>query len=159
MLTCILLCTLLSFDDPPLKEYSPKDGTFTVLLPGEPGERANRNAGGVTWQVSAKDRLYQVARTPLPGEAPSPAQIQGALNDTRDNIAKRIQAKLLGERPLRHRDLAAREYHFELPEGKGHLRARAFYVKGHIWEIKVGGPKEYVVGPEADKIIESLLIK
>lgn len=160
MICCILLCTLTPFDDAGWKSFAPQDGTFAVLFPGEPSERKNLNAGGVTWQLAAKDRLFQVTRTPAPGgESPSPGQVQGALNEVRDNLIKRIQAKLLAERTLLHRGIPAREYLFELPEGKGHLRARAFVVKGHVWEVKVGGPKEVVAGQDADKYLESLEVK
>jgi hypothetical protein len=154
----LLLCTLTFVDD--FKEFTPKDASFVVLFPGEPTQRGSLNVGGVTWQLAAKDRLYQVTRTPVPGgEAPSPRQIQTALNEVRDNLAKRIQAKLIAETTLRHRGIPAREYLFELPEGKGRLRARAFVVKGHVWEIKVGGPKEYLEGKDAEKYLGSLEIK
>jgi len=160
MLCWLLLFTLTPGDDPAWKTFSPKDGTFSVLFPGDPSERKNLNAGGVTWQVAAKERLYQVTRTPSPGgRTPSPGDVQGALNEVRDNIVKRVQAKLLSERTLRHRGIPAREYLFELPEDKGRLRARAFVVKGHVWEIKLGGPKDYIVGPEADKYLESFEVK
>lgn len=139
-------------------EYSPKDGSFTARFPQAPQERASRT--GKTWQHSEKDRVYNVARSPLPGgEGASPADIESALSKVRDNIKQRVEAKLKSEKRLNHRGIPAREFLFELPEGKGLLRLRCFAVKDEVWEIKVGGPKELVSGKQADLFLEGLKVK
>lgn len=138
--------------------FSPKDGGFTAKFPSKPQERANRT--GTTWMLAVKDRMYNIARNPAPGgENPSPRDINTALNDVRDNIIKRVEAKLLSERAMAHQGIPAREYLFALPEEKGHLRLRCFVVKGQLYEVKLGGPKEYVAGAEAEQFLNSLVIK
>ena len=137
---------------------SPKDGGFTAQFPAQPQERANRT--GTTWMLAQKDRVYNIARNPAPGgENPSPREINTALNEVRDNIIKRVEAKLLSERTLEHHRIPAREFLFALPQEKGHLRLRCFVVKGHVYEVKVGGPRDYVAGPDADKFLQGLIIK
>jgi hypothetical protein len=149
------LCTL---DDPQWIEFSPKDGSFTARFPQQPTERASRT--GTVWQYSAKDRVYNVARSAAAsGNNPSPAEVTAALDAVRDNIVKRVEAKVLKEKTMQHRNSAAREFVFELPEGKGLLRLRCFVLKGNVWEIKVGGPKDYVTGAEADAFLDGLKVK
>lgn len=154
----ILALFISTFDDPRWTEFSPKDGTFTARFPQQPIERASRT--GTLWQHSNKDRVYNVARSAAPGGSnPSPEEVSAALDAVRDNIVKRVQAKLLNEKTLQHRNHAAREFVFELPEGKGILRLRCFVAKGNVWEIKVGGPKDYVIGAEADAFLDGLKVK
>ncbi|HMO34993.1 MAG TPA: hypothetical protein PKA06_03020 [Gemmatales bacterium] len=153
----ILVISLILLDTPWV-EFSPKDESFTARFPQTPSERANRT--GTTWQVAVKDRVYNVAKNPIAnGEAASPGDINAALNAVKDGIIRRVEAKMLTERRLEHHRIPAREYLFELPEQKGHLRIRCFVVKGYLWEVKVGGPKEYVADKEADQFLEGLKIK
>lgn len=154
----ILTFFICTFNDPSWIEFSPKDGSFTARFPKQPVERASR--AGIVWQHSEKDRVYNVARAAVPGgDNPSPAEVTAALDAVRDNIIKRVQARLLNEKTLQHRNSAAREFVFELPEGKGILRLRCFVARGNVWEIKVGGPKEYVTGTEADAFLDGLKVK
>lgn len=156
LLIAMLLTSLIQ--DKPWVEFNPKDGGFTAKFPQEPVERANRT--GITWQLAVKDRVHSISKNPIPGgEHPSSRDIQSALNTVRDNLIKRVEAKLLSERIIEHHRIPAREYLFALPEEKGHLRVRCFVVKGHLWEIKVGGPKDYVAGKDADTFLEGLKIK
>lgn len=155
MILVLLLCLA---DDSAWTTFSPKDGSFTARFPGTPSEKATRT--GTLWQSSAKDRVYNVAKSALSGgEGASPGEINAALDAVRDNIVKRVQAKLITERKLLHDNLPAREFVYELPEEKGLLRLRCLAAKGMVWEIKVGGPKEYIGGKEADTFINSLKIK
>lgn len=153
------LALLISGDDVlSWAEFSPKDGSFTARFPQTPQERASRT--GTLWQHSAKDKVYNVARSPLPGgEGASPGEIEAALSKVRDNILVRVQAKLKSEKKLNHRGIPAREFLFELPEEKGLLRIRCFAVKDDVWEIKVGGPKDYVTGKQGDLFLEGLKVK
>lgn len=145
-------------DDTQWIEFTPKDGSFTARFLQQPTERASRT--GTVWQHSAKDRVYNVARSAFAGgNNPSPPEVTAALGAVRDNIVKRVQARLLNEKTLLHRNNAAREFLFELPESKGLLRLRCFVAKGNVWEIKVGGPKDYVTGKEADAFLDSLKVK
>lgn len=153
-----LVCLIVTVDDPKWVDFTPKDGSFTARFPQAPQERATR--AGTLWQFAVKDRLYNVAKTPLAGgNNPSPGEISAALDAVRDGITKRVQAKLVKESKLLYRNMPVREYLFELPEEKGHLRLRCLVVQGNVWEIKVGGPKDYVGGKEADTFLESLKIK
>jgi hypothetical protein len=156
-MSLVLLCLLV-----PVAEewvaFSPKDGGFTARFPVKPQERANRT--GTTWMLAVKDRMYNIARNPAPGgDNPSPRDINTALNAVRDNIIKRVEARLLSERTLEHHRIPAREYLFALPEEKGHLRLRCFVVKGHLYEVKIGGPKDYIAGPEAEQFLNGLVVK
>lgn len=157
MLFTVLLLTLVA-QEKPWVDFKPKDGSFTARFPQEPTERANRT--GTTWQLAMKDRVHSISKNPIPGgEHPSSRDVQSAMNEVRDNLIKRVEAKLLSERGLEHHRIPAREYLFALPEEKGHLRVRCFVVKGYLWEVKVGGPKDYVAGKEADSFVEGLKIK
>jgi len=157
MLVILTLC-FCTLDDPKWIEFTPKDGSFSARFPQTPTERASRT--GTVWQMSAKDRVYNVARSPVPsGDNPTLAEVTAALDAVRDNIVKRVQAQLLKEKTLKHRNSDAREFVFELPEGKGLLRLRCFVVKGQVWEIKVGGPKDYVNSAEADAYLDGLKVK
>jgi hypothetical protein len=154
----ILLLLLTLTEDPAWTTFTPKDGSFSARFPQTPSERATRT--GTVWMYSAKDKVYNVAKSPLEGgESASPGQITAALDAVRDNIVKRVQAKLISERKLLHDNLPAREFLFELPEEKGQLRLRCLAAKGQVWEIKVGGPKDYVTGKEAETFLTSLKIK
>ncbi len=155
LILTLLLCLL---DDSKWIDFSPKDSSFTARFPQVPSERATRT--GTLWQFSAKDRVYNVAKSVAPGGPnPTPSDIAAALDAVRDNIVKRVQAKLLSEKTVQHRNNAAREFVFELPEEKGQLRLRCFVAKGHVWEIKAGGPKEYVTGTEVDAFLDGLKVK
>jgi len=155
LILTILFCLL---DDPQWIDFSPKDSSFTARFPQAPSERATRT--GTLWQFSAKDRVYNVAKSAVPGGPnPTPSDVTAGLDAVRDNIVKRVQAKLLSEKTLQHRNNAAREFLFELPEEKGQLRLRCFVAKGQVWEIKVGGPKDYVNGTEADTFLNGLKVK
>lgn len=145
-------------DDSKWVDFSPKDAGFSARFPQAPQERATRT--GKLWQYAVKDRVYNVAKSPLAGGVDaSPGEIGAALDAVRDNIVKRVQAKLVSERKLLHQKIPAREFLFELPEEKGQLRLRCLATQGHVWEIKVGGPKDYVSGKEAESFLESLKIK
>jgi hypothetical protein len=154
----LLFMMLATTQDAPWVDFTPKDASFTAKFPKAPTERANRT--GTTWQYAVKDRLYNVAKNPVAnGDAASPGDIDAALNAVKDGIIKRVEAKLISERKLQHQRMPAREYLFELPEQKGSLRIRCLVAKGFVWEVKVGGPKEYVAAKEADSFIEGLQIK
>ncbi len=154
----LILLTLGTWQEAPWVDFAPKDASFTAKFPQMPVERANRT--GTTWQLAVKDRVYNVAKNPVAnGEAASPGDINAALNAVKDGIIKRVEAKVISERRLEHHRIPAREYLFALPDEKGNLRIRCFVVKGFVWEVKVGGPKEYVAGKEADSFIEGLQIK
>ncbi|MFO0813868.1 MAG: hypothetical protein U0796_11650 [Gemmatales bacterium] len=159
MLSLVLLSVACAWlPDGEWIKFTPKDGSFTSQFPQSPQERANRT--GTTWMLAARDRVYNIAKNPVPGgDNPSPRDINTALNTVRDNIIKRVEAKLISERAMEHHRIPAREYLFALPEDKGHLRLRCFVVKGFVWEVKVGGPKEYVAGKEAEAFLEGLIIK
>jgi hypothetical protein len=155
LIVTMLVCLL---DDPAWIDFTPQDGSFTARFLQTPSERATRT--GTLWQHSVKDRVYNVAKSPAPGgQNPTAGEISTALDAVRDNIVKRVQAKLLSEKTLQHRTSSAREYVFELPEEKGLLRLRCFVAKGQVWEIKVGGPKAYVTGTEADAFLDGLKVK
>lgn len=154
----ILMAVVCLLEDSKWIDFSPKDGSFTARFPAIPNERASRT--GTVWQHSAKDRVFNVARSAVPsGNNPTPSEITAALDAVRDNIIKRVQAKLITEKSIQHRNYQAREFVFELPEEKGLMRLRCFVAKGIVWEIKIGGPKEYVSGTEATVFLDGLKVK
>lgn len=149
-----------------LKEFSPKDGGFTVLLLGTPKEqtrkeRAPGGKGESTLRLFTADlttTAYQVAVTTDPNLAKADAD-----TDTLKTVLERVcqaaqdslRGKLLSEKKVMLDDKhPGVEFQVEVPEGRLY-RSRVCVVNDRLYQVTVLGPKETALSKEADQVLDS----
>jgi hypothetical protein len=128
--------------------YTPKDGTFTVLLPGTPTEQAGGVLGADTrgWELTAGDWTYKIALVKLPELA------EGLGDSILDSVMGEITSHADNEKGINQTSATLGKYpakqvaYSEGPDGK---IVRAATVGSQILVFEVTH-KGAAVGPDDD---------
>lgn len=164
MLSGFVVVLLLGAEDKPtLKEFAPKEGGFSVRVPGDMKETVKK--------VKAPDGKDEVQRMYTFSPAPTtvylilerdmaalanakPATIQAALENSRKAAEESLKGKLLSEKKItlgKHPGLE-----FQVESAKlGVYRSRIYIADGRMYQVTVMGPKEVATSPTADEFLKS----
>jgi tRNA A-37 threonylcarbamoyl transferase component Bud32 len=145
------------------KEYRNAEGGFAVWLPGIPRE-VKRRVPTAEGEVEMREAALRDTATGLHysvtcGEflGITLGDPEARLNAARDGALRKVEGKLLRERPVRLGKYPGRELQIELPRGKGvSIRLRMYLVGQRYYQLLVGGTKETVQGKDAGQFLGSL---
>lgn len=151
-------CLAQTFDPPPAaieynksawKEFSSDEGRFTVSMPGKPTLTTREEVVGELkiphsiHKLSTGTAAYIVSYGDLPHSTEDPAAIKRILDGGRDNaLAQNPSNKLLSEKDIALDGHIGREWFVSASPYV--FKARAYYVKGRLYQLVVGAPMNVV---------------
>ncbi len=138
-----------------LKEYSPPDKSFTVLLYPEP-KVETRQASGVTHSLHGSqhpDGAMQVAYREMAVPA---GEVEARTDQARDAILKNTGAgNWTEEKEMVADKHPARLLSADLPDNKGKLKVKIFFLNGRRYQLSVIGTPAYVESADAARFLAS----
>ncbi len=142
------------------KPYSSAEGKFSCEFPGSPKEET-QSAAGVPMKMIGIDGgnvAYAVTYADMPIPANESADgIQDRLDGVRDGMLSSLGGKLKSESRIeldgKH---PGREIRADLPEGKGTVRARVFFVGTRLYQVMVIGEKGFAESADTLRFLNSL---
>ena len=146
------------------RPFAPKDGSFSIVLPGAPTEKKQQlKAGAGAVDVSmyiceaAGDGTYVVAVTDY-----SSQEIQGGeekrLRNARDGAVQNSEGKLIHERKISLAGHPGRELWIGTKDD-GMIHTRLFAVKQRLYQTMAIGPKTFVETKETASFMDSFKLK
>jgi len=159
---CLAAALLLAADDAKTKpaDFAPKDGRFTVQMPGEPKEQTNKvnTAIGpidVHMFLSAPDpnTAYIVGYSDYPEEMMKKSESDKILDGARDGAVKNVNGKLDGEKKITIDKHPGRDFQIATEHFEG--RNRMYLVNARLYQVMVVGSKEFVTGKDAERFLDS----
>lgn len=136
-----------------LKEFTSKDGGYTIQLPAAPVEK---KVGAQTQAlIDQGNKAYLVAFQEVPGMAKAgPDLVKKSLENGRDAAVASFKGKLLASKEIKLGDYPGLEFQIEVP-GLGVYRSRIYQVRDRLYQVTIMGPKELATGKMADQIFDS----
>ena len=150
-------------DKPEWKEFSSKDGRFTVLMPGTPEqEQADTESDfgkGVLHMntVQAGKVMYGAHYCDFPAKIKK-APTQQVFDSSRDGAVDNLDGKLADEKEIKLGDYPGREIRIEVAGGKRLFRVRVYLVDQRLYQVVVFGTKATATSKEADKFLDSFTL-
>jgi hypothetical protein len=142
------------------REFTPRDGIFTVMLPGSPVEAKQTIAAGEgkaevrRFLYDLKEGAYVVIVTDFPKVEGS---IERRLSNARDGAIAAAQGKLLHERRIKLGQLPGRELWID--GGKaGLMHTRIYAAPQRLVQTLAIGPKTFVETKDTARFLDSLKV-
>ncbi len=142
--------------------FSPADGGFSILMPGEPTEdiRSGSSIPGAgdlhlfLLFLEGDTVAYGVGYRDFPDTASelSPSRVEELLDKFRDSLVR--NDKLQGERRIKLDGYAGREIDIESPQGFV-SKVRIYWVRGRFYQLVVGAASRSAFPKEADRYFDS----
>jgi hypothetical protein len=122
------------------RAFGPKDGRFTVEMPGEPTKQPI-NATTMKYVVDAGDTVYIVVYVDLKTPVDGPEEVNRALQVTKDAELKALDATELSQKEMKLGDSPGLQATFSIPPAKipggGSGIERFFLDHNRIFEVAV----------------------
>jgi hypothetical protein len=165
LLSGLAVVLLLGAEDKPtLKEFTSKEGGFSVKLPGKPKEKVQN--------VQAPSGKAEVQRTYVCASDPKATyyildhgmqNLAGADRTTLNKVLeegskaaeKSLNGKLLNQKQVALGKYPGLEYQIESAKAGGVYRCRAYIVDGRMYLVTISGPKDLATSKTADEYLES----
>lgn len=154
-------------DDPPskFKEFTSKEGRFSVDFPGTPKDSKEPVSKGGPMQtqyyVDGPTGAYLVSFQDNPNLAKAgKAELEKSLVTAQATVQKATQGKLISAKEISlDKDTPGREYEFDVLAGPGGVfRSRAYMVKDRLYQVIVVGQKDFARSKDADRFLGSFRI-
>lgn len=146
-----------------LKEFTSKEGAFSVMLPGEPTAKTNADKNGGPdehqFTLAANKDVYFISYRDVP-------ELQNAAKDVLLKTLVTAQGALLSAANgnlLEMRELTlekqypGREFKFSAPidSTTGYCTSRVYLANGRLYMLMVEGSKEFLSSKEAKQFLDS----
>jgi hypothetical protein len=164
-LAAALLATasVLAAPEPAWKEFTSRDGGFSVRMPKTPTEQTKslKSPFGpvdVTMfqAISPKDGLlYQVAYNDFPAFLVQLADADDVLKAIPGGVAQGVNGKVLSNDKVKLGDHPGREFEIEVFGGQGVVHGRAYLVKDRLYQVMVIAPKDAADSPDINRFLDS----
>jgi hypothetical protein len=148
---------------PGWKEYSPKDHSFSVWLPGKTGRFREPKRPVVVRgvpleinlvQVEVRGKLtYEAASLLLPSRLVGKASQKEKLEFMRDVFLSEVRGKVYDESEIKQSHAAGKEYVVQV--GRSVARLRVFAQGKRLYRASVLGSKTNVASKDADTFLDS----
>jgi hypothetical protein len=146
-----------------LKEFSPKDAGFKVKLPGEPTLKESVVQGMKMrfWlheEKGEKGGAYTIAIMTLSDEtvANDKRDPEKRLNETADGMMRNIGATVTPSEKIKIANkYDGLELTGELPNKKGSIKARVFFVGKNLYQLTSIGKDDWTTNEETKQVLES----
>jgi hypothetical protein len=143
------------------KEFTPKDGSFSVLLPGTPTEHKktvmspNGMVEVLLFEVSGPgDSKFVIGYSEFPEGSIKPGTEDKRLDNARDGAITNAKGTLVRQKNLLLDKYPGREAVFKV-EGKGLVLLRLYAVKNRLFQLVVMGNEELLASQDAEKFLKS----
>jgi hypothetical protein len=155
----------LSLADEPksgLKEFTSKEGRFSILFPDSPKEERVPDKQGrllqIQFAVGNKDGAYIVSYQDNPTLAKAAKEeVAKALLSAQEAARSAVNGKVVQAKEITlGKDYTGREYEFEMPVATGGVfRSRAYMVKDRLYQLIAVGTKDFAKSKEASRFFDS----
>jgi hypothetical protein len=149
---------------PSWRTFAPKDGSFTVALPGTPKEKKQQLtiSGGVidvTLYIcpAPGEGTLVVAVSELPESAAQGSEDK-RLRNARDGAVEQAKGKLVHERKITLAVYPGRELWIE-NDSPGMIHTRLFAVKQRLYQTMAIGPKSFIETKEVAGFLDSFQLQ
>lgn len=166
LLTLLVLVLLLTACQPAdWKEFSSKEGAFSVLMPGTPTEqtqKADTQAGTIEVHMFIFEQngaAYMVGYNDYPEAIVQQADPSKMLDGARDGMVSNTQGKLLGEQVISLDKYPGREIQIETSDGKLTMKNRVYLVNNRLYQVGVVTPKEESNSANITKFLASFKLQ
>jgi hypothetical protein len=145
----------------PWQEFNSEDGRFKVQLPGTPAQQSQSMIGTTMhlFSVENPDLMYGIgyADMPIPGLGKESAfqidqrlngAVQGSVNNIKAKLTRQGSISLAGQYP-------GKEYEANLPDGRGIIRSRIYFVNKRLYMLMVAGKADLVQSGDTNKFFGS----
>ncbi|HYV34315.1 MAG TPA: hypothetical protein VE988_01345 [Gemmataceae bacterium] len=144
------------------KPFSPKDGAFSIQMPGTPNEhkKAVKSGSGATEvilfevPVPPGENTYAVGYSEYPKDSIKAGTEDKRLDNARDAAKTTAKGKLKREKSLLLEAYPGREILIEIDDKKA-VKVRLYAVNNRLYEIVAVGSPEFVASAETAKFLES----
>jgi hypothetical protein len=144
------------------QDFAPKDGSFTVLLPGKPTEHKKsikQDSGMVEvllFEVAVPpgDSKFVVGYSEFPEASIKPGTEDKRLDNAQGGAVASVKGKLVRQKILLLDTYPGRELLIKI-DGKSMVMMRLYAVKNRLYQLVVVGSEELVTGRDAEKFLMS----
>jgi hypothetical protein len=147
---------------PRWKEFTSKEGGFSVLLPGIPmqdkkalqigSRRAELNSFVV--EQKREETAYIVVYCDFPGATWKGDSPEERLECARARAIASSKGKPVSEKKIKLGTFSGRELRFDVKD-KGQVRQQLFAVKERLFQLMIAGPKDMTNSQDAGKFFKS----
>jgi hypothetical protein len=166
LVLALALPLLLGADDKKeeLKEFTPKEGGFSVLLPDTPKKTEvpiktpdGKSITQVQYAVDLGKGAYLVSYQDNPHlEKATDEKRYEALTTGRKKVEEIFQGKLLKEEKIKLDDKhPGLFFEVDMPKLKGIYRCRMYLVGGRLYQVIALGEQEVATSKDANRFLES----
>jgi hypothetical protein len=155
----LLLVALVSAEEPKSEwvKIAPESGKHKLQFPVKP--KQTKITGQLAVERENGALLLQVTALPKEIDLGKPDLVKGVFDDGRDGGLKTWKGSTLAsEKDVQfQKKFPERDIDFEVPRGL--YRTRLILTPTTLYQVGVGGTKDYVDGPEAKRFLESFKLK
>jgi hypothetical protein len=145
------------------KEFTPPDGSFTVLVPGKPMEfkKSIKTPGGTVdvflfeVLVTPGDGKFVAGYSEFPEASIKPGTEDKRLDNARDGALASTKGMLVRQKLLLLNHCPGRELLIKI-DAKTVALVRLYAVKNRLYQLVVLGSEELVASPQAERFLTSL---
>ena len=147
------------------KEFSSKEGRFSVLVPGTPSEQTQKLDTGVGaidlhFFVAEQDGFqYLVSYNDYPDAMVREADADKVLDGARDGVVANVQGRLLNEVKVWLANYPGRELRIRIPEGRQAMRTRLYFVGNRLYQVGVLSAEDGAAADEVSKFLNSFKLR
>ena len=147
-------------DDKPNEKYVSKEGKFTAVFPGKP-MTISKQAGGVDLHIAIVEKGmggFAIIHSDLPAGAVKAAKPKDLLDGGQKGLIDNFKAKITSSKDF---EFGKQKYPArELIGAKDaiNLRIQIILAGTRLYQVFVVGPKDMVMGKEADAFLKSFEI-
>lgn len=157
----------LADDKVELKQFTSKEGKFSVLLPNEATtttQNVDSPLGKLKTTMAAKEHdgvYYAAVYTDFPADKIKNIDANKSLDGARDGAVKNTRGKLIDEKKITigKAKYPGRELLIRVQDGKFWVRQRIYMVNLWQYQTVLAGPENAVKGKTADKFFQSFELK
>lgn len=159
--------SLAARDDDEWKPFSPKNGKFTIKMPGTPNNQFIQDInyeGGKSklyfflLELDSGNGAYGISYNDYLIDKIDDNVIKRALDLGRDGVVRGFKGKLIASKDIKFDNTyQGRDFTFEFGDGK-RGREKMFLIDKRLYQIVVLGSEEMVKSKDADKFFDSFKI-
>jgi hypothetical protein len=154
-------------DEVDLKQFTSKEGKFSVLLPKDATTRiqsVDTALGKLKATMAAKEHdgvFYAAVYTDFPADKVKKFDVDKSLDGARDGSVKNVGGKLIDEKKITigKAKYPGRELLIRVQDGKLWMRQRIYMVKLRQYQVVMAGPEKSVKGTNAEKFFQSFELR
>ncbi len=143
------------------KEFSSKEGMFSVLLPGTPTvqtQKLNTRAGVLDlyfFVVEQDGFQYLVSYNDYPEAMIREANADKVLDGARNGVVANVQGRLSSESRVWLAENPGRELRIKIPDGRQAMRTRLYFVKNRLYQVGVVSSEDGSASEDISKFLNS----